>query len=380
MSVFKESKSPYYRYDFRLHNRRFFGSTKATNKKDALEIERGLRTKARSDLEAEKRTGNAPITLDYAAGRYWQEVGRYHTDSAATFRNMARLVGYFGKTKRLDQITDADVSALVAWRRGQTVRGRVENQDGKPVATIAPATVNRSTTEVLKKLFTRAKRTWRFQFRLEPNWRDHWLKEPQGRVRELHEGEEQALDQAVRGDYAPWLQFALMTGLRRAETLLRWSNVNWQAQTITIVGKGGRTVSTPITGEVAALLEPLKDHHPEFVFTYVANRTRGEQGEPGAQVKGKRYPITYEGSKTEWQRMRARAGVHDFRFHDLRHTTATRLLRETKSLKLVQHALNHRDIATTARYAHVLDSEVAEALQHLAASRKKSPNKSPTEN
>jgi integrase len=176
----------------------------------------------------------------------------------------------------------------------------------------------------------------------------------------------------MRGDYGPWVEFALMTGLRRAETLLRWSSVNWQAKTITTVGKGGRTVATPITSAVAAILEPLKGHHDEFVFTYVAKRTRG------GQVRGNRYPITYEGSKTEWQRLRTRAGLQDFRFHDLRHTTATRLLRETKSLKLVQHALNHRDIATTARYAHVLDSEVADALQRLAESRKKSPNKSPT--
>jgi integrase len=65
---------------------------------------------------------------------------------------------------------------------------------------------------------------------------------------------------------------------------------------------------------------------------------------------------------------------HDLRFHDLRHTTATRLLRGTGNLKLVQRALNHRDIATTSRYAHVLDTEVAEALQKVAESRKKPLN------
>ncbi len=165
-----------------------------------------------------------------------------------------------------------------------------------------------------------------------------------------------------------------MTGLRRAETLIRWPDVNWSAKTITTPGKGGRLVSTPITAEVAALLEPLRGHHDEFVFTYVARRTRG------GQVKGHRYPITYEGGKTEWQRLVKRAGVQDLRFHDLRHTTATRLLRETGNLKLVQQALNHRDIKTTTRYAHVLNSEVADALQRVAEARKKSPNKYPTDN
>jgi integrase len=274
-------------------------------------------------------------------------------------------VRYFGKTKRLDAITDSDVAALVAWRRQQTVKGR------KGEATIAPATVNRSTTEPLKKIFVRAKRTWRHQFPVEPNWRDHWLKEPQERVRELHAGEGEALDAAARGDFAPWLQFARLSGLRRAETLIRWSDVNWSARIITTMGKGGRLVSTPITEAVAALLEPLRGHHPEYVFTYLCQRTRGEH------VRGERYPISYEGSKTEWARTRKRAGVADLRFHDLRHDVATKLLRQTGNLKLVQQALNHRDIKTTTRYAHVLNDEVAEALQRVAEARN-SPNKSPT--
>jgi integrase len=168
----------------------------------------------------------------------------------------------------------------------------------------------------------------------------------------------------MRGDYGPWLQFAPIIGLRRRETLIRWSNVNWASRTITITGKGGRLVSTPITAEVAALLEPLSGHHPEYVFTYLCRRTRG------GKIRGKRYPVTYEGSTTEWQRLIVRAGVKDFRFHDLRHTTTTRLLRETRNLRLVQQALNHRNIATSARYAHVLDSEVADALQRVAKSRK----------
>ena len=207
---------------------------------------------------------------------------------------------------------------------------------------------------------------WRYQFPLEPNWREHRLKEPEGRVRELHAGEGEALDAAARAGYAPWIEFARLTGFRRAETLLRWQDVNWTAGTITVKGKGGRLVSTPITPAVAALLEPLIGQHPEFVFTFVASRTRGDR------VRGQRYPITYEGGKTEWQRLMKRAGVTDFRFHDLRHTTATRLLRETGNLRLVQRALNHRDISTTSRYAHVLDTEVAEALQRVAQSRKMS--------
>jgi integrase len=126
------------------------------------------------------------------------------------------------------------------------------------------------------------------------------------------------------------------------------------------MGKGGRTVRTPLTEAVAAILEPLKGHHPTAVFTFEARRTRGEV------VRGRRYPITYEGAKTEWQRLAKRAGVANFRFHDLRHTTATRLLRETGNLETVRRALNHQAITTTARYAHVADAELADAMQRVA--------------
>ena len=89
-------------------------------------------------------------------------------------------------------------------------------------------------------------------------------------------------------------------------------------------------------------------------------------------VRGQRYPLTINGAKSAWQRMRAKAGVKDFRFHDFRHDFGTKLLRDTGNLKLVQKALNHGDIKSTLRYAHVLDEEVAAAIERVAKSRKKS--------
>ena len=156
---------------------------------------------------------------------------------------------------------------------------------------------------------------------------------------------------------------------RRECQSLRWSEVDWTANQITKAGKGGRRVTLPITSEIREILWPLRGHHPEFVFTYQAQRTRH------GRVQGKRYPLTLEGIKTASRRLRRRAGVTGFRFHDFRHNFGTKLLRETGNLKLVQRALNHADIATTTRYAHVLDSEIAEAMESVAKSRGKSRGK-----
>jgi integrase len=200
----------------------------------------------------------------------------------------------------------------------------------------------------------------------EPDWKTHWLKEPEERVRELMPDELDLLDSTAREDYRDILDFADASGLRLKECLLRWPEVNWQGKQIVKVGKGGRKIVVRITPLVRSILWPLQGQHSEFVFTYLAKRTRKDKG----LIKGQRYPITYNGLKTEWKRHRARSGIKDFRFHDKRHDFATKLLRESKNLKLVQKAPNHRNIKTTLKYAHVLD----EAIEAMQENREKSRN------
>jgi integrase len=63
--------------------------------------------------------------------------------------------------------------------------------------------------------------------------------------------------------------------------------------------------------------------------------------------------------------------VTDFRFHDFNHDFGTKVLRLTGNLKLAQRALNHADIKSTLRYAHVLDEDVADAVERVARGKKK---------
>ena len=301
-------------------------------------------------------------------GEYWTGVGRHDVGADTTWRDIERLVNFFGPTMLMTEILDADVARLVAWRRGQRVtrHGRgLKNAATAPF--VAPATVNRSTTEVLKKLFTFA-RTLHIQFEREPDWKYHWLKEPEERVRELHVEEANRLDDATRDDYKPVMEFAAASGLRRKECQLKWSEVYWDTKQIVKPGKGGRTETVEITDTIREILWPLRGHHDKMVFTYVAARTRKTQG----LIKGQRYPITYSGLKSAWKRLRAKAKVDGFRFHDFRHDLGTKALRATGNLKISQKLLNHRDIKTTMKYAHVLNEEVAAAADIVQKSRRKS--------
>jgi site-specific recombinase XerD len=70
--------------------------------------------------------------------------------------------------------------------------------------------------------------------------------------------------------------------------------------------------------------------------------------------------------------------VSGFRWHDNRHDFASKLLRATGNLKLVQRGLNHADVTTTVQYAHVLDDELRAGMETMAQpNREKSPEKSP---
>lgn len=367
MSVYKPKNSPYHHFDFWFRGNRFLGSTGKTDKREAKAVERLEREKAKK-AATEGRRGSISLKIDDVAGRYWLEVGQHHVGADTTDRDIARLIKYFGPDKMLSDIRDDDVTKLVAWRRAQprTVHRKAPPaKDALPSPLIAPATVNRSTTEVLKKLFTRAK-VWGVVFDAEPDWKRHWLEEPEEIVRELKKHEGDRLEAATRDDYRPVMDFADASGFRLNECLLRWNEVDWDARQIQKKGKGGRRVTTPITPVIREILWPLRGHHPEFVFTYIAAKTRGDR------VRGQRQPITYSGLKTTWRRLRAAAKVVGFRFHDKRHDFATKLLRKTGNLKLVQKALNHRNIKTTLKYAHVVDDDLAAGLEQVQKSRRKS--------
>jgi len=350
----KDGRSPYFHYDFQVRGHRFHGSTKCTTRREAEKVEAAEREKAKR-LVTQLAAAKTSLRLDDVADRYWNEVGQHHAGADNTEHDLALLIEFFGKDKLVPDITDDEVTRLVAWRRGH------RRKDG---ALISPYTVNH-TTKQLRKLFTRCK-LWRVRFEHEPKWSDHFLTVPDERVRELSDEEADQLDAVMRDDYAPFFDFARASGLRLKECVtLRWSEVNFGTRQIVKLGKGGKRVPKPITSEIREILWPLRGHHPEHVFTFVADRT------VDGRVKGNRYPLTYVGVQSYWKRLRKRSGVTGFRIHDYRHDFATKLLRVT-NLRLVQKALGHASSKTTERYAHVLDEDIAEGMERVAESRNRS--------
>jgi len=73
--------------------------------------------------------------------------------------------------------------------------------------------------------------------------------------------------------------------------------------------------------------------------------------------------------KTAWKSLIKNAGIECFRFYDLRHDFASKVMMQTGNIYLVSHLLNHRQIETTKRYAHLMDESKVEAVKTLDKNR-----------
>lgn len=69
-------------------------------------------------------------------------------------------------------------------------------------------------------------------------------------------------------------------------------------------------------------------------------------------ISNRVFPYTITALKDGFERARKKAGIEDFRFHDLRHSFATRLVQAGEDLLKVQRLLGHKTISMTQRYAH----------------------------
>jgi integrase len=166
----------------------------------------------------------------------------------------------------------------------------------------------------------------------------------------------------IRPDYAPLIEFALTTGLRfTACQRLTWADVDMAQKVARVRMKskkpGGRLLELPLPEAAMELVREQRGMHPIYVFTYVCKKSRGRR------KVGERYPFSKNGWRKDWAKALSIADIEDFRFHDLRHTAASRVQRAVGNLRVTQQMLGHASIQSTVRYAHVRSDEVRRAME-----------------
>lgn len=154
----------------------------------------------------------------------------------------------------------------------------------------------------------------------------------------------------------PMIVVSLNTGLRRGELFdLKWSEVDFTGRSITVAGHSAKTLETrhiPMTPEAYSTLKAWKDQ--STAIGYVFPSSTGNR---------------FDDVKTAWTNLLRRANIENFRWHDMRHDFASRLVMSDVSLNMVRAFLGHSDIKMTLRYAHLAPKNKADAIARISAVR-----------
>ncbi len=175
------------------------------------------------------------------------------------------------------------------------------------------------------------------------------LEENNRRLRFLNVDECQTLIDCCAPHLKPIVTIALNTGMRRGEVLgLRWEQVDLRHGFILLdTSKNGERREIPINTTVEELLNEMP-HSIESVYVF-ADRN----GNPYKEVKNS-FPTALR-----------KAGICDFRFHDLRHTFASHLVMAGVDLTSVKELLGHKKLTMTMRYAHLSPTHKRKAVNML---------------
>ena len=180
--------------------------------------------------------------------------------------------------------------------------------------------------------------------------------EPRGRVRFLSEEEQKRLLDACAESIDPRLLLlvliALHTGARQAEMLgLRWKDIDLESGWAIIHHtKNGDRRSIPLVGRA---LDALRDHG-DIVGT----------SEEHYVFVGRRGSTSF--NQQAWKTALVKAGIDDFRFHDLRHTAASYLAMSGRSLVEIAEFLGHKTLAMVKRYSHLTEQHKALIAEDMA--------------
>jgi integrase len=154
----------------------------------------------------------------------------------------------------------------------------------------------------------------------------------------------------------PIVLLAINTGMRRGEIFnLGWGDVDLVSNMVTIKGKKSKSGHTRYV--------PLNDEVRETLLLW-----KGMSGGSGLVFPSKDgNPL--DNVRRAWGTALEMAEITDFRFHDLRHHFASRLVMEGTDLNTVRELLGHSDIKMTLRYAHLSPEHKAEAVARLVRNR-----------
>jgi integrase len=228
-------------------------------------------------------------------------------------------------------------------------RDRVEHiAQVKEKGGATPATVNR-VLALVRSMLRKAEREWEWIDRA-PTVR--MRKENNKRIRWLTSKETECLKNELPEHLADAMEFALHTGLRESNiSSLEWSQINFDRCHAFIPAeksKSGLAIAVPLNSQAMAVVEKQIGRHSLFVFSYIGR------------------PIRWFNTRA-WRKALVRAGISDFKWHDLRHTWASWHVQNGTSLQELQQLGGWASFEMVLRYAHLSSNHLKNAAERISA-------------
>jgi integrase len=280
------------------------------------------------------------ITFNELAERYVENFGKQRSFVGFKRHVVKDLQEVFGE-QRLSEISYLDL---------ETYRNRRKATPTKAAKPRTDASVNRDMA-ILGHMLSKAVEWDMLESSPFKKGKRLMFKENNHRLRFLSEEEINRILGACSPHLKPIVATALLTGMRRGELLsLKWEQIrNDFIYLEAAMTKSGKARQIPINDRLAEVLREVRRGN-QLKSPYVFCDSQGRR---------------FHEVKRSFVSACRRAGLEDFRFHDLRHTFASHLVMNGVGLKAVQELLGHADLKMTMRYAHLSQAHLQEAVAVL---------------
>jgi integrase len=330
MSLYKQKGSSRWWYKFQFKGREVRESSGTGDRETAEQVE----AKRKRELFEQDRLGVKPTKLwDDAVISYLETLpeGRNKEQTKAELRWSLQFL----RGKPLPSI---DLEALQALQRAKSAS--IAKRTGKPAA---PGTINRVLGVIMSVLHHAASAEWIAAVPKLPKVPDR-----KKVIRFITREQARALLLELRLHQRAMVIFALETGWRRSNvTQLRWDQVDLERRIAWVnpdQAKEGEAIPAPLSDVTVALLRQFVGNGSPYVFLY--------RGKPVKQT-----------ATRAWRAALKRAGIENFRWHDLRHTWASWHRQDGTPTAVLKELGGWKDDRMPGRYAHLGADHLAEYVQ-----------------
>ncbi|EHK7994753.1 site-specific integrase [Salmonella enterica subsp. enterica serovar Taksony] len=364
MSLFRRGEIWYASYSL-PGGRRIKESLGTSDKRLATE----LHDKRKAELWRVDRLGDFPdVTFDDACMRWLEEKAEKKSLKDDRSR-MAFWLAHF-EGVRLKDVTEQKIYSAVnkmsnrkqleIWK----IKAAVAQKNGKPAPVYSAKPVTTSTKAkhlaLMKAILRTAERDWKWLEKAPvikiPSVRNK-------RVRWLEKEEAKRLIDECPEPLKSVVKFALATGLRKSNIMnLEWQQIDMQRRVAWVNpedSKSNRAIGVALNDTACKVLRDQIGKHHKWVFVHTTAAKRAD-GTSTPAVRKMRID-----SKTSWLSACRRAGIEDFRFHDLRHTWASWLIQSGVPLSVLQEMGGWESIEMVRRYAHLAPNHLTEHARKI---------------